>query len=218
MAHTEEKNPLDNLVKKYEANKKRINTIITVVLLAVVGGLAYTELVRKPNLEKAATTVAWAQRMLEVDSFNLALNGNAEHPGFLSVQKKYSGTPTANLCNHYIGICYLQMGDFDKAIKYLEDFNGKGTQLSYAAWGALGDAYMEKGNTEKGVQYYEKATGNKEDKVFTPLFLYRLGVAYEMSSQFEKAQNAYKRIKDEFPQAQVAQDIDRHLARVGYID
>ncbi len=50
------------------------------------------------------------------------------------------------------------------------------------------------------------------------MFLYRLGVAYEMSSQFEKAQNAYKRIKDEFPQAQVAQDIDRHLARVGYID
>lgn len=218
MAHTEEKNPLDNLVKKYEENKKRINTIITVLLLAIVGGLAYTELYRAPKVEKAATTVAWAQRMLEVDSFNLALNGNAEHPGFLSVQKKYSGTPTANLCNHYIGVCYLQMGDFDKAIKYLEDFNGKGTQLSYAAWGALGDAYMEKGNTEKGIQYYEKAAGNKDDKVFTPLFLYRLGVAYEMSSQFEKAQKAYKRIKDEFPQAQVAQDIDRHLARVGYID
>ncbi|MBW7913780.1 MAG: tetratricopeptide repeat protein [Taibaiella sp.] len=218
MAKIEEKNPLDNLMHKYEANKKRINTIVTVVLVATIGGLVYTEMVRKPKVEKAATTIAWAQRMLEVDSFNLALNGNAEHPGFLSVKKKYSGTPTANLCNHYIGVCYLQMGDFDNAIKYLEDFDGKGTQLSYAAWGALGDAYMEKGNTEKGIQYYEKAAGNKDDKVFTPMFLYRLAVAYEISNNTEKAQEAYKRIKADFPQSQVAQDIDRHLARVGIID
>lgn len=218
MAKIEEKNPLESLVAKYEANKKRINTIIIVVLVAVIGGLAYSELHRKPTIEKAATSVAWAQRMLEVDSFNLALNGNAEHPGFLKVQKKYSGTPTANLCNHYIGVCYLHMGDFDKAIKYLEDFNGKGTQLSYASWGALGDAYMEKGNTEKGIKYYEKASSNKDDKVFTPMFLYRLAVAYEISNKTEQAQKAYQRIKDEYPQAQVAQDIDRHLARVGVID
>ncbi len=218
MAKIEEKNPLDNLMAKYEANKKRINTIVTVVLLAIVGGLAYSELYRKPAVEKAATSVAWAQRMLEIDSFNLALNGNAEHPGFLKVQKKYGGTPTANLCNHYIGVCYLHMGDFDKAIKYLEDFNGKGTLLSYASWGALGDAYMEKGNTKKGIEYYEKAAGNKDDKVLTPIFLYRLAVAYEINKQTEKAQDAYKRIKQEYPRAQVAQDIDRHLARVGVID
>ncbi|HEY9177971.1 MAG TPA: tetratricopeptide repeat protein [Flavipsychrobacter sp.] len=218
MAKIEEQNPLENLVKKYEENKKRINTIIIVVLVAVVGGLAYNQLYREPQLEKAATSVAWAQRMLEVDSFNLALNGNAEHPGFLKVQKKYSGTPTANLCNHYIGVCYLHLGDFDNAIKYLEDFNSKGTQLAYASWGALGDAYMEKGNTEKGIKYYEKATENKDDKVFTPMFLYRLAVAYEISNKTEQAQKAYQRIKDEYPQAQVAQDIDRHLARVGVID
>jgi len=218
MAKIEEKNPLDNLMAKYEANKKRINGIVTVVLLVIVGGLAYTQLYRAPKVEKAATTVAWAQRMLEIDSFNLALNGNAEHQGFLRVQKKYSGTPTANLCNHYIGVCYLHLGDFDKAIKYLEDFDGKGTLLSYASWGALGDAYMEKGNTKKGIEYYEKASDNKDDKVLTPIFLYRLAVAYEVSKQTEKAQEAYKRLKEEYPRAQVAQDIDRHLARVGVID
>ena len=218
MANIEEKNPLDKFVKQYEANKKRINTIVTVVLLAVVGGLAYTQLYRAPKVQKAATTVAWPHRMLEVDSFNLALNGNAEHPGFLKVQKKYEGTPTANLCNHYIGVCYLHLGDFDKAIKYLEDFNGKGTQLSYASWGALGDAYMEKGDTKKGIEYYEKAAGDKDDDVYTPLYLYRLGVAYEISNQPEKAQEAYKKIRDEYPRTQVAQDIDRHLARVGVID
>lgn len=215
---TTEQNPLDNLMAKYEANKKPINMIATIALVVIVGGFAYFQFYRAPRVEKAATTIAWAQRMLEVDSFNLALNGNAEHQGFLNVQKKFSGTPTANLCNHYIGVCYLQMGDYDKAIKYLKDFDAKGSLLSYASWGALGDAYMEKGDLKNGIEYYKKASGNKGDDAITPIFLYRLGVAYEMNNETDKAKEAYKTIKTEYPRAQIAQDIDRHLARVGYID
>lgn len=215
---TTESNPLDNMMAKYEANKKRINMITTIVLVAIVGGFAYFKFYRAPKVEKAATSVAWAQRMLEVDSFNLALNGNAEHAGFLKVQKKYSGTPTANLCNHYIGVCYLHLGEFDKAVKYLKDFDAKGTLLSYVSWGALGDAYMEKGDIKNGIEYYEKATGNKEDDAITPIYLYRLAVAYEMNNQADKAKDAYQAIKNDYPRAQVAQDIDRHLARVGVID
>lgn len=215
---TTDSNPLDNMMAKYEANKKRINMITTIVLVAIVGGFAYFKFYRAPKVEKAATSVAWAQRMLEVDSFNLALNGNAEHAGFLKVQKKYGGTPTANLCNHYIGVCYLHLGEFDKAVKYLKDFDAKGTLLAYVSWGALGDAYMEKGDIKNGIEYYEKATGNKEDDAITPIYLYRLAVAYEMNNQADKAKDAYQAIKNDYPRSQVAQDIDRHLARVGVID
>ncbi|MCB0697956.1 MAG: tetratricopeptide repeat protein [Chitinophagaceae bacterium] len=218
MATTQEQNPLDKLVEKYEANKKRINTIATVILVVVVGGFAYLKLYQAPRVEKAATTVAWAQRMLEVDSFNLALNGNEQHPGFLKIQKKFSGTPTANLCDHYIGVCYLHMGDFDNAIKYLKDFDGKGSLLSYSSWGALGDAYMEKGDVSKGIEYYKKASGNKDDDAITPIFLFRLGMAYELNNQPDKAKEAYETIKNEYPRTQVGQDIERHLARVGVLD
>lgn len=213
-----EKNPLDNLMEKYEANKKRINSIATVVLVIIVGGFAYWRLYHEPRVEKAATTVAWAQRMLEVDSFNLALNGNEQYPGFLKVKKKYSGTPTANLCSYYAGICYLQMGDFDNAINNLKDFNGKGTPVQYVAYGALADAYMEKGSVDDGIKYYEKAAANKEDEAITPIYLYRLGVACEQNGQIDKAATAYKRIRDEYPNSQSAQEITLHLARVGVLD
>ena len=214
----QEKNAFDNLMEKYEQNKKRINTITTIVLVVVLAGIAYVKLMREPRIEKAATTIAWAQRMFEQDSLDKALNGDMANPGFLKVQKKYSGTPTGNLANHYIGVCYLHKGEFNNAIKYLKEYSGNGTSLQYVNWGALGDAYMETGNTEKGIEYYKKASGNKEDKVITPIYLYRLGVVYEMSGNIDEAAKAYASIRDDYSRSTQAQDIERHLARVGVID
>ncbi len=216
--NNDESNALDNLMQKYEQNKKRINTITTVVLGAVVAFFAYQKLYKAPKDEKAATAIAFAQRYFEVDSLNAALNGDGQHLGFLKIQKKYSGTATANLCNYYIGVCYLRTGDFKNAIKHLEDFDGKGTDVAYAAWGALGDAYMETGNTKKGIEYYEKATGDKENILYTPMYLYRLGVAYEMENKPEEAKKAYMRVRDEYPQSQEARDMDKYLARLGVLD
>lgn len=213
-----ESSPLDNLQGTYEKNKKNINTAVTVVLAIVVLYLGYTNLYQKPRVEKAATSVAFAQRYFEMDSLNLALNGDGQHQGFLKIMKKYSGTPTANMCQYYAGVSYLRMGDFKKAIKYLKDFNGKGTLVEYAAWGALGDAYMETGNSKKGIEYYEKATGNKDNSLYNPIYLSRLGMAYEAANKTDDAKKAYKRVRDEYPQSEQAREMDKYLARLGVLD
>ncbi|PZF74150.1 tetratricopeptide repeat protein [Taibaiella soli] len=209
---------LDNLQLKYEMNKKRINTAIAVVVIAVVGFFAYNKLYKEPQEEKAANAMSFAQRYFEADSVNKALNGDGQHGGFLKVTKKYSGTKSGNLAHYYAGVCYLKMGDAKNAIKELEDFNGKNTIVAYMAWGALGDAYMETGNTKKGIESYQKATGDKDDFAVTPLYLQRLGIAYEMSNQPEEAKKAYIRVRDEFPQSMQARDMDKNLARLGVLN
>lgn len=209
---------LENLQAKYEKNKKNINTALTVVLVAVVGFFAYKNLYQEPRNQKAATQVAFAERYFQMDSLNLALNGDGQHKGFLKIIKQYGGTPTENIAHYYAGVCYLRMGDFKNAIKHLQDFNGKGTMVEYAAWGALGDAYMENGNTNKGIEYYEKATGDKDNSLYNPIYLKRLGVAYEMAKKPEEAKKAYKRLRDEYPNSEQARDMDKYLARLGVID
>ncbi|RYE20583.1 MAG: tetratricopeptide repeat protein [Sphingobacteriales bacterium] len=214
----EESNALDNLQGKYESNKNRINTIITVVLIAVIGFFAYQKLYKAPQENKAANAIVGAQHYFEADSMNKALNGDGQQPGFLKIMKKYSGTPTANLCHYYAGICYLKTGDFKNAIKQLEDFNGKGTISEKAAYGALGDAYMESGNTKKGIEFYNKAAADKNDAILTPMYLSRAGMAYEKDGQADKAKESYKRVRDEFPQSMQARDMDKYLARLGVLD
>jgi len=206
---------LDNLMDKYEGNKKRINTIVTVVLAAVVGYFAYSQLYVAPREEKAANAMAFAQRYFEADSVDKALNGDGQHKGFLNVMKKYSGTKSANLCSYYVGICYLQKGDFKNAIKHLEDFNAKGTMVKYAAAGALGDAYMENNNANKAMESYKEAIGNPDDNILTPLYLYRLATVCEMNNKKDEAKKYYETIKNEYPQSEQARDVEKYLGMMG---
>lgn len=211
----EEVKVLDNLMVKYENNKKRINTIVTVVLAVVVGYFAYDKLYNEPRESKAATSVAFAQRYFEADSVDKALNGDGQHLGFLKIMKKFSGTSTANLCSYYAGVCYLQKGDFKNAIKYLEDFDAKGTMVKYAAAGALGDAYMESNNTNKAMDAYKEAIGNKDDNVLTPLYLSRLATVCELNNKKDEAKKYYQTIKDEYPQSEQARDVEKYLGMMG---
>ena len=213
----ESSDTLLNLQSWYENNKKRINTIATVVLVGLAAIIGWRFLTAGKE-EKAATQMSFAQRYFEMDSLTKALNGDGQHPGFTRIIKKYSGTKSANMSHYYAGIIYLRTGDFKNAVKHLDEFDGKGTILERAAAGALGDAHMELGATKKGIEAYEEAIEDKEDEIMTPTYLQRLGMAYEMNKQPEQAIEAYKRIRDNFPQSMQARETDKNLARLGVLD
>lgn len=209
---------LENLQVKYEQNKKRINTIITILLVAVAGVVGYFKLYQEPRETKGANAIYHAQRYFDIDSVGKALNGDGQHAGFLKVIRSYGGTKAGNLSHYYAGICYLKMGDYPNAVKYLEQFKGKGTMVEKVAQGSLGDAHMEAGNVQKGIDAYRKATSGKGDLLITPVYLLRLGVACEMNNKPEDAKKAYARIRDEYPTSMQARDIDKYLARLGTLD
>ena len=214
----EDPNPLDNLQVFYENNKKMISTVTTVVLGVVVVFFAYTKLYKGPAEEKAATSLAFPQLCFQVDSLNLALNGDGKNLGFTKIAKKYEGTAAGNLAHYYEGVCFLKMGDPKSAIKSLEAFNGKGTMVGYQAWGLLGDAYMESGNSAKAIENFKKATADKEDNMLTPMYLYHLGLAYEAGGNANDAKAAFIRIRDEYPRSVQAREMDKELAKLGELN
>ncbi len=214
----QDSNPLDNIQDTYEKNSKRINTIGMVVLLAVVGVFAYLKFVKAPKETKAANAIAYAQTYFATDSLQKALNGDGQHIGLLQIIKRYGGTESGNLAQYYAGLSYLKLGDANSAIKHLQEFDGEGTSVQYAAWGALGDAYMEAGKTKEGIEQYKKAAGDNENDVLTPVYLYRAAIAQTMLNQNEDAIASLKRIRDEFPKSQQARDTEKELARLGVIE
>ena len=80
---------------------------------------------------------------------------------FLDIADEYSSTKAGNLANYYAGVCYLQLGQFENAIEYLDEFNSNDEVLSVVAKGAIGDAFLELNQPEEALEYYTAAANVK---------------------------------------------------------
>ena len=91
-----------------EDNKEKLLTGLAVVVLVIFGIYAYIKFIKTPKENNAAAQMFMAEQYFERDSFNLALNGDGNYPGFLKVMNEYSGTKAANNAKYYAGVCYMQ--------------------------------------------------------------------------------------------------------------
>src|SRR5690349_7073488 len=73
-------------------NSKAILIGLTVVVVLAGGYLAYNNLYKAPNEEKASDAMWKAENLFRVDSFSLALKGDGINAGFLKVIDKYGST------------------------------------------------------------------------------------------------------------------------------
>jgi len=196
-----------------ERNRNILIGVLSGVVLIVAGVLLYRTYVQKPAELAAQADMFKAEFFFEKDSFELALNGKGDAPGFLTIIDDHSGTKAGNLANYYAGVCYLQLGKFQEAVDYLDKFDGGDLLVSSVAIGAKGDALMELGKRDEAIEHYVKAAGKNENYFTTPIYLLKAGLAYEDAGNFAKALEAYKKIKKDFFQSTEARDIDKYIGR-----
>lgn len=205
---------LSRTEKFIEENQKIILMVVAAIAIIVLGYFGYVNYIFKPKVEEAAASMYQAERYFEQDSLKLALYGDGNNFGFLYIIDEYSGTPSANLAKYYAGVSYLHLGDYDKAIDFLLDYNGKDLLIKTLALSALGDAYAQKGNLEKAAKYYLEAAENKADKFNVPLCLLKAGAAFEELNKYEKALKVYRQIETEYSDSREARGIEKYIARV----
>lgn len=187
-------------------------------LLLLAGGYwVYKSAVVGPKQQEAVAAMWHAQAMFEQDSFRMALeNPGGGFDGFQTLADKYGGTPAGSTASYYAGICYLQMGDFDNAIQYLEDSSPDGTLLPAVRYGALGDAHSEKKDYGAALKYYDQAVDATENDVLAAYYLKKLAMLNEHEGNKDAALKAYERIRTDYPN-QTSQDwreVEKYIYRV----
>ena len=163
--------------------------------------------------EEAQAQMYQAQKYLELDSINLALNGDGNYLGFLDIAKEYKFTKAGNLARYSAGICNLHLGNYEEAIEYLEKYSKKDKVIGSIAIGATGDAWVELGDTEKGISKYLEAAAYADNSFNTPLFLMKAAELYELNGRYSDALKVYERIKEEYPTSTEGSSIDKYIAR-----
>jgi tetratricopeptide (TPR) repeat protein len=205
--------------KHFQDNYGRKATIgLTIVLLAVLGYFGYKQFIMDPKEKQASEAMFRAEDYFRMDSVRLALNGDAVNAGFVKIISRYSGTKAADLASFYAGSCYLKLGDFKNAVKYLKDYKTTAVQVQAKAYGLLGDAYSELNRKEEAAEQYKKAgTYFDQDEIISPEYLFRAGYLYESMGRNQDAIAMYQIIKSKYPASPRGFDIDRYLARLGVV-
>ncbi|MDO4462139.1 MAG: tetratricopeptide repeat protein [Bacteroidia bacterium] len=204
---------VSRLEQRIEQNQNTILTVAAIILVVIAGVWAYISLYQEPLKKEAQASIFNAQYYFEVDSFQLALNGDGINDGFLQVIDNYGSTPAGELAKYYAGICYLNLGQFAEAKDMFKSFSSDDETLNTMALGLVGDAESELGNAEAAISAYKKAANNGNE-IASPLFLKKLGDAYRAAGNKAEAKAAYQTIKDNYSRSNVAREVEKYLATV----
>lgn len=198
-----------------EDNSKVILIIGAIIVVLFAGYFAVTRLYLFPKSEEGMELLWKAEYWFEIDSLEKALVGDESYYGFEYIADEYSSTQAGELAAYYAGIIYLEVGDYQRAISYLEKTNFTDEMLGAVAQGAMGDAYIELGNIGEGLKHFERAANHSDNPLTAPVYLKKAALVYEDMEEFEKALANYKKIKEQFPGSAEARNIDSYIARVG---
>lgn len=195
-----------------EENYKPLLTGLA-ILVVLVGLFWLGKMYLSKRNDEGESQMYQAQKYLEQDSVNLALNGDGNYLGFIDIAKDYKFTNAGNLALYGAGICYLHLGNFEEAIDFLEKYSKKDKVIGSIAIGATGDAYVELGNTEKGIEKYLEAAKFANNSFNTPLFLMKAAELYEINGKYANALKLYEKIKDEYPSSTEGSSIEKYISR-----
>jgi len=198
----------------FEDNQTKIIYGVGIIILLVVGYLAFTRFYVRPHGKEAQSQMFMAEKYFEKDSFNLALNGDGNYLGFLDIIDDYSITKEAKLARYYAGISYLHLKQYKEAIDYLNHFKTKNIILGPVSQGVKGDAYLELGDQNKALSQYEKAISLSDNEMTAPIYLMKAGKLSETMNKPEKALEFYTKIKEKYPDTTEGRLVDKYIARV----
>ncbi len=198
----------------FQKYSKIIYGCVAAILLIALAILAYNRFILQPQKEKAQAAMYQAEQKFTAGNYALALAGDDNMMGFEEIIDTY-GSKAGQAVYLYAGACALQTGEFDKAIKYFKKYAGEDSILLSRAQAGIGDAYVGLEDYKNALAAYEKAAATV-DNVFSAGYLLKAGQVAEELGDKDKALAFYNKIKDQYPNAVEAADIDKFITRIEF--
>ncbi len=198
--------------KFFNENGKLLSIICVGVVVVCAAVFCWYKFAYQPKVEEAQGQMAAAEQTFRAADYETALNGDGNVLGFAQIIDEY-GAKAGKSVYFYAGVCELQLGNWESAIKYLEAYKGKDEILAARATACIGDAYVGLEDYKKALGYFEKAAATV-DNVYAAGYLLKAGAVAEKLGDNAKALSFYKKIKDQYPQSMEGYDVDKYIGRI----
>lgn len=140
---------------------------------------------------------------------------------------KLKGTDAGKSSNYLLGICYYNLGLNEKneekrkdyysnAIESFDSFKSKNKAFNSRINENIGDVFLELNQPKTSLEYYQKAlkiiNHNKNNNTSSKVFLLKKAAqTAKILNRKNLALDYYLEIKNEFPKARSAKDIDKYI-------
>lgn len=209
----------DKLVETYfkaktffEENQRKIliflGSFVVVVLLVI-----YLVNRSKEREIEATTLLGGVINLYDQGLYQQAIDGvpAKKIKGLKYIADEYGNTESGEAAKILLANSYFQLGKFDEALKYYEDFGGNNKLLQATAYAGAAACYEIKGDKAKAAEFYLKAAKVVESEVTTPEYLlYSARLNAEIGKK-DVAKKLLDQIKKEYSTSAQARDYDRYV-------
>ena len=195
-------------------NKNIILGAVVALVVVVCGYVGYKNFIAEPAELKASEAIFKGEQYFGAANYEAALNGDSiGFAGFASLSKEHSGTKAGNLATAYAGICCAQLGKYEEATTYLNNFSADDQLVSPAVMATMGNCYAQLGQLDKAASALIKAADKANSLALSPLYLVQAGQILEKLGKNAEAVEAYKLVKSKYANSWQAMDIDKYIER-----
>lgn len=199
----------EEIIEQWKGNKilKATTYIVGIVIVAVLGYLAYQKFVVEPNNQKSQEDLSLGLMYLQQDSLDLA------QEEFEFMVGEYDGNTGGEIAQYALASVLFEKGDYNGALTELEGVKLDDIFLATNTLGMMGDCYSEKGEFQKAVDKYIEAADRYPNDATTPLYYKKAAACAEEVGSVDKALEFYKKIESEYPNFSRSNNIEKFIAR-----
>ena len=192
-------------VEFIEKYKKQMIWGAAIVIVVVLGIFSYSTFYKNPKHEKSLNAMYVAEQQFRADSFAVALQG------FEEVIAEYGSNAGAS-AYMYAGVSALQIGEFEKAIKYLKEYDGEDEILKARSIANIGDCYVGLEKYDEAVKYYKQAA-QYADNIYTATYYCKAAQVLESTGKPAEALEIYKTVQAKHPNTPEGREINKYIER-----
>ena len=199
-----------NFLEQYS---KQLMIAVGVFVVIGCGYLAYQRFYIQPRNEEAQNASFRGQDYVAQRQDSVALYGDGNgFVGFEKIADEYGSTPAGNLARAYAGICYSNLGNYDKALTFLKDYSHEDKIFSNVVYGTIGDCLDNQGKLDEALSYYEKAAKGADDAIYSPVYYKKAAQIYMQQKKYDKVVEIFEMVKNKYANSQIARiDADKYI-------
>ena len=196
----------------FDQHRKLVYGVIAglvVLVAAIIGYVIY----QNQQAEEAEEHLARIVAVYEQGSYQEALDGTADNLGLLEIAEEYGSSSSGNLAHFYAADALYHLGEYERALEHFDEFDKPDGFLGASAIAGEAAVYENRGEHERAADRYLEAARFFENPLSSPQYLLNAGRAYEAAGDYAAATRAYEEVKEDYPDSQIAAQIDIYIAR-----